>query len=242
MNIGLIIAGGVGARMKEKVPKQFLKVKGKSVVFYTLEAFEKNNNIDAIVVVCVDGWQEELIRGAKAHGIHKMLKLPSNGVVPGGDTGMHSLRNGMMYLKENFSEDSIVVIHDAVRPLISQDLISANVAGVIRYGNAITTIPSTEALLQVTEDDLETSSVVVDRRYIMRTQTPQSLRLSKFIWAHEEAQKRGIEDTVATCTLLIELGEKVHLILGETINFKLTTPEDIELMNAYLNMMDRKAN
>lgn len=236
MNIGLIIAGGVGSRMKAKVPKQFMRVNGKEVIFYTLEAFQKNRGIDAIVVVCLKGWRDVLRRGAKEYGITKMLDLPDNGIVLGGDSGMHSLRNGMLYLKEHFEPDSIVVIHDAVRPLISQDIINANIAGVIRHGTAITTVPATEALLQISHENPDNSSVVVDRSTIMRTQTPQSLRLEKFIWAHEEAVKRGIQDTVATCTLLIELGEEVHLILGEGTNFKITTQEDVDLMKAYLAM------
>lgn len=236
MNIGLIIAGGVGSRMKAKVPKQFMRVEGKEVIFYTLEAFQKNRDIDAIAVVCLNGWQDVLRRGAKEYGITKMLNLPDNGIITGGDSGMHSLRNGMLYLKENFSHDSIVVIHDAVRPLISQDIIAANIAGVIRHGTAITTVPATEALLEITPGNPDNSSKVVDRSLIMRTQTPQSLRLDKFIWAHEEAIKRDIKDTVATCTLLIELGESVHLILGEGTNFKITTQEDVDLMKAYLKM------
>lgn len=236
MNVGLIIAGGVGSRMKAKVPKQFMKVNGKEIIFYTLEAFQKNRDIDAIAVVCLNGWQDVLRRGAEEYGITKMLNLPDCGIIEGGDTGMHSLRNGMLYLKENFSKDSIIVIHDAVRPLISQDIISSNIAGVIRHGTAITTVPATEALLQVTPENPDNSSTVVDRSLIMRTQTPQSLRLDKFIWAHEEAVKRGIVDTVATCTLLVELGESVHLILGEGTNFKITTQEDIDLMKAYLKV------
>ena len=235
-NIGLIIAGGVGSRMKAKIPKQFMKVEGKEVIFYTLEAFQKNRDIDGIVVVCLQGWEDNLKRGAEEYGITKMLSLPDNGIVPGGDSGMHSLRNGMEYLRAHFAPDSIIVIHDAVRPLISQDIISNNVASVKRHGTAITTVPTTEALLQVTPDNPDNSSVVVDRNLIARTQTPQSLRLEKFIWAHEEAIARGIKDTVATCTLLVELGEEVHLILGEGTNFKITTQEDIDLMKAYLAM------
>lgn len=236
INIGLIIAGGVGARMNAKIPKQFMNVNGKEVIFYTLEAFQKNRDIDAIVVVCIKGWEDMLLRGAKEYGITKMLDQPDNGVVAGGDTGMHSLRNGMLYLKEHYHKDSIVVIHDAVRPLISQDIITANVASTKQYGTAVTTVPATEALLQIADDTPDASSVVVDRKYIMRTQTPQSLRLEKFIWAHEEAIRRDIKDTVATCTLLIELGESVHLILGEGTNFKITTQEDIDLMKAYLQL------
>lgn len=236
VNIGLVIAGGVGARMNAKVPKQFIKIEGKEVVFYTLEAFQKNRDIDAIVVVCLEGWEDILLRGAETYGITKMLNQPNQGVVMGGETGMKSLRNGMEYLKKHYAGDSIVVIHDAVRPLISQNIITANIASVKKYGTAITSVPATEALLKVRADALNDSDVVVDRSLIMRTQTPQSLRLSHFVWAHEQADKRGIRDTVATCTLLVELGETVHLILGEGTNFKLTTQEDIELMRAYLKL------
>lgn len=236
MNIGLIIAGGVGSRMKAKIPKQFMKVEGKEVIFYTLEAFQKNRDIDGIAVVCLHGWEDVLKRGCEEYGITKMLEMPNNGIIPGGDSGMHSLRNGMEYLRDNFEKDSIIVIHDAVRPLISQDIITANIVGVIRHGTAITTVPTTEALLQVTPENPDNSSIVVDRSMIARTQTPQSLRLEKFIWAHEEAIARDIKDTVATCTLLVELGESVHLILGEGTNFKITTQEDIDLMKAYLDM------
>lgn len=236
INIALIIAGGVGSRMQAKIPKQFMKVEGKEVIFYTLEAFQRSRNIDAIVVVCLDGWQDALKKGAREYGITKMLSLPDSGIVTGGDSGMHSLRNGMEYLRKHYDKDSIIVIHDAVRPLISEDIIAANVAGVKRHGTAITTVPATEALLQVTKDNPDNSSVVVDRSVIARTQTPQSLRLEKFIWAHEEAIKRGIQDTVATCTLLVELGEEVHLVLGDGINFKITTQEDIDLMKAFVKM------
>lgn len=236
MNIALVIAGGVGARMKTTIPKQFIKVNNKEIIFYTLEEFQNNRNIDAIVVVCLKGWEDFLFRGAKEYGITKMISQPDNGIVLGGNTGMASLRNGMFFLKENYDHESIVLIHDAVRPLLNQNIINSNIAAVETFGTAITCIPTTEALLKIVEDNPAESTDIVDRNFIARTQTPQSLRLSKFIWAHEEAQKRGIIDTVATCTLLIELGEKVHLISGDTINFKITTKEDIELMRAYLKI------
>jgi len=235
-NIALIIAGGVGARMKTSTPKQFIKVYNKEIIFYTLEAFQKNRNIDGIVVVCLKGWEDFLLRGAKEYGITKMISQPNNGIVPGGETGMLSLRNGMNFLKENYDKNSIIVIHDAVRPLIDQNIISSNIAAVETYGTAITCVPTTEALLQITEENPSDSNAVIDRNLVARTQTPQSLLLSKFIWAHEEAIKRGIKDTVATCTLLVELGESVHLISGNGINFKVTTQEDIDLMKAYLKV------
>ena len=111
MNIGLIIAGGVGQRMKMNVPKQFIKVLGKPIMIYTLEAFERNENIDEVVVVCLKGWEEKLQKWCEQYGIKKLKHI-----VPGGNTGMESLRNGMKALRDNYPEDSIIVIHDAVRP------------------------------------------------------------------------------------------------------------------------------
>lgn len=227
MNIGLIIAGGTGQRMKMNVPKQFIKVLGKPIMIYTLEAFQNNNNIDEIVVVCLESWIEKLRAWAEEYNITKLKTI-----VPGGNTGMESLRNGMKALRDNYSEDDIAVIHDAVRPLISDAIIDTNIEGVKEFGTAITCVPTTEALLK--SDDMINSSEIVDRNLIARTQTPQSLRIGKFAWAHEEAIKRGIQDTVATCTLLVELGESVHIVWGEETNFKVTTAEHIALLEAYI--------
>lgn len=228
MNIALIIAGGVGARMNMTTPKQFIAVKGKPILVYTLEAFQRNEAIDVIAVVCLKGWENMVWKYADRYNISKL-----KWITLGGKTGMLSLRNGMELLRDNCDKDDIVVIHDAVRPFVNDDIINANIAGVIQYGNAITCIPCTEALLQ--SDDGNISEKVVDREKIFRTQTPQSLYLSKLIWCHEEAVRRGIKDTVATCTLLVELGEPVHFVFGDNTNFKITSKEDISIMKAYLN-------
>ena len=231
MNIALIIAGGVGQRMNMPTPKQFIRVNDKPVIIYTLEAFEQNKNIDEIAVVCLESWVSDLKTWAKEYGITKLTTITN-----GGNTGMESLRNGMYALKEKYSTEDIIVIHDAVRPLISQKIIDDNIAGVKNYGTAITCIPSNSALLY--SEDKKTSCEVVDRELIANTQTPQSLYLKRFIEIHNEALKRGIEDTVATCTLLIELGYEVHLVEGDEMNFKITTAEHIDLLKAYLNMIE----
>lgn len=230
MNVGLIIAGGVGARAKTTIPKQFVVVRNKPVIVYTMEAFQRNSVIDAIAVVCLHGWEEILWKYAETYGINKL-----KWVTVGGETGMQSLHNGMELLRQHCDPQDIIVIHDAVRPLLGDDIINANIAGVKKHGNAITCIPCTEALLQ--SEDGELSERVVDRSKVYRTQTPQSLYLSKFIWCHEQAAIRGITNTVATCTLLVELGEPVYFVDGNVINFKITTNEDFSLMEAYLDCM-----
>ncbi len=237
MNIGLLIAGGVGERMKMNVPKQFLEVEGKPVIMYTLESFQRCKAIDAIAVVCLKGWEDDLRKWADEFGITKLKYITE-----GGSTGMESLRNGMNMLRENCNDDDIIIIHDAVRPLVSCDIINKNIEAVEKHGTAITSLPATEAILfsspeEHTDDGAE-SGKVIDRDNIIKTQTPQSLRLSKFVWAHEEAIKRGITNTVATCTLLIELGEKVHVVWGDEMNFKITTSEHISLLKAYLKLRE----
>lgn len=217
--------------MQMSSPKQFLSVNGKPVIAYTLEAFQRNDSIDAIAVVCLEGWEDMLWSYARKYNITKL-----RWVTLGGDSGFLSLRNGMLLLRENCGPDDIILIHDAVRPLVSDDIINSNIAGVKQYGTAVTVVPATEALLY--SEDGERSDRTVDRNLVWRTQTPQSLRLSHFIRAHEEAVARGLTDTVATCTLLIELGEEVHFVLGEGTNFKITCKEDLRLLKAYVDAMN----
>lgn len=233
MNVGLIIAGGVGARMHMTTPKQFLVVRDKPILVYTLEAFQNNESIDAIGVVVLKGWEDMVWKYAQKYHITKLKWMTL-----GGSTGMESLRNGMKMLREHCSPDDIIVIHDAVRPLISDNIINANIAGVIQNGNAITCVPCTEALLR--SEDQESSTEEVNRDMIQRTQTPQSLYLRQFIAIHEEAVEKGITNMVATCSLLVALGETLHIVPGEGTNFKITTQEDIELMEAYLTMRERR--
>jgi 2-C-methyl-D-erythritol 4-phosphate cytidylyltransferase len=119
-NVALIIAGGVGARMHQDIPKQFLNVQDKPIIIYTLEVFQKHPNIDAIEVVCLDGWVDILHAYAKQFGITKLEK-----VVLGGETGLQSIRNGLFDLSERYtSDDDIIIIHDAIRPMIDMDIIS----------------------------------------------------------------------------------------------------------------------
>lgn len=232
-NIALVMAGGVGARMKSPVSKQFHMVKGKPVIVYTLEAFQQSVAIDEIVVVLLSGWTDILEKYIREYQLTKVTKI-----VLGGDTGFQSIRNGVNFLKANYEPEDIILIHDAVRPLLSEAVINNNIAGVEKYGNAITVVPTTEALLY-SEDGIM-SERIVDRSQILRTQTPQSLRLGDLAKLHEDAVAAGVLDTVATCTLLVELGRKVYAVEGDNSNFKLTMPEDVALFEAYLDAKDKK--
>lgn len=227
-NIALIIAGGVGARMHQDIPKQFINVHDKPVIVYTMEAFQKHPNIDAIEVVCLEGWHDILRAYAKQFGITKL-----DNIVNGGDTGLQSIRNGLYDIATRYhEEDDIVLIHDAIRPMVSQEIISDNIRVCREYGNAITVIPCTAVMLKTM--DGTTSDDQIPRDNLKITQTPQTFFLNEIISVHKEAIDKGIDDSIASCSLYVELGRKLYLSVGSEKNIKLTTSEDMEIFSALL--------
>lgn len=227
MNIALIIAGGSGQRMGQDIPKQFLTVNEKPVIVYTLEAFQKHAEVDVIAVVCIKGWEHVLWAYAKQFNITK-LKY----VINGGDCGQSSIRNGVYELKNYYSDSDIVLIHDAIRPMVSQEIISDCIVKAMQYGSAITAIPCAEAMLET--DDKVCAEKSYPRDNLKRTQTPQAFPLGRICDIHKRALEVGITDSVASCTLMIEMGEKVYFSTGSEKNIKLTTVEDIDIFKALL--------
>jgi 2-C-methyl-D-erythritol 4-phosphate cytidylyltransferase len=225
--VALLIAGGSGHRMGQDIPKQFLTVNEKPVIVYTLEAFQKHPEIDSIGVVCLDGWENVLRAYARQFNISKL-----DYIFPGGDCGQASIRNGLFGLEKVFQSDDIVLIHDAIRPMVSADIISDCIVKTKKYGNAITVIPCAEAMLE-TEDGKE-SVGLYPRDQLKRTQTPQGFRLGEICQLHRDALKKGIQNSVASCTLMIEMGKKVYFSAGSEKNIKLTTVEDIDIFKALL--------
>lgn len=227
MNIGLLIAGGSGSRMHQDIPKQFLTVNEKPVIVYTMEAFQNHAEIDAIAVVCIEGWENVLSAYAKQFGITKLQYI-----IPGGDCGQASIRNGVYELEKHFTSDDIVLVHDAIRPMISQEIISDCIVKATQYGCAITVIPCAEAMMQTEDGVSSVGSYQRDR--LKRTQTPQGFRLGKICDLHRKALDAGITNSVASCTLMIEMGEQVHFSVGSEKNIKLTTVEDLDIFKALL--------
>ena len=226
-NIGLIIAGGSGNRMHQDIPKQFITVNERPVIVYTLEAFERHPEIDSIAVVCIEGWEQVLRAYAKQFNITKLQH-----VVPGGKNGQDSIRNGVFELEQHFDKDDIVLIHDAIRPMVSAEIISDNIRVAREFGSAITVIPCAEAMMQTEDGTVSTGSYPRDR--LRRTQTPQAFRLGEFCDLHRRALEAGITNSVASCTLKIEMGEQVYFSAGSEKNIKLTTVEDIDIFKALL--------
>lgn len=231
MNIALIIAGGNGKRMEQEIPKQFINVNDKPVILYTMEAFQKHPDINEIIVVCIEGWCEILKAYSKQFHIDKL-----KWIVPGGKNGQESIYNGIIEAKKHYQDSDLIFVHDAIRPLVSQEIISDCIIQCKKSGSAIATVPCNTAVLKYKKEQKGYSEEVIDRRCLAMTQTPQGFTLGKLFWAHEEAKKRGIKETVASCTLMVELGEKIFFSLGSETNIKLTTPDDMKIFKALLSM------
>ena len=227
MNIALIIAGGAGERMKQNIPKQFLNVFGKPVIVYTMESFQRCEDIDAIVVVSLSGWETKIWEYAEEYEITKLKS-----VVTGGACGQESIYNGIVEIRKKYNDDDIVLIHDAIRPMISIEIIEECINVVKKNGNAITVIPCQEAMLETQNQKSSFSSY--PRNQLMRTQTPQGFYLKDMIALHNEAREKKITDSIATCTLAVELGRTLFFSKGSEKNLKITTMDDLDIFKALL--------
>lgn len=227
MNIALIIAGGIGQRMQQEIPKQFMNVYDKPVIIYTMEAFEKHPEIDKIGVVCLNGWHDILKAYAKQYKITKL-----DFVVSGGENGQDSIRAGVYEAEARYAPEDVILVHDSIRPLVSQEIISDCVVQCKKYGSAVSAVPCTTAVLK--REAGERSTINVPRETLAITQTPQAFPLGKLADTHRLALERGITNATASCTLMVELGETVHFSIGSEMNLKLTTTSDFNMFKALL--------
>lgn len=230
MNVAIIIAGGSGHRMGMDIPKQFIHVYDKPILIYTLEGFDNNPQIDAIEVVCIDGWQNMVWAYAKQFKITKL-----KWIVTGGETGQESIRNGVYNLEGKCEKDDIIVIHDGVRPLVEQAVLSDVINKCEQYGNAVTSMPYNEQIF-IIDDDVSTTKYI-PRETLRRVSTPQAYKFGKLDAAYHEAfeKKIGIYGSSYTNTMMVDLGERLYFATGSDMNIKLTTPENLEIFKAYLD-------
>lgn len=232
MNIALIIAGGVGARMQQAIPKQFMTVYDKPIIAYTMEKFERHPAIDVIAVVCLSGWENILESYAKQYKITKLKHI-----IPAGSVGQESIKNGVTELSKHYSGNDIVLIHDAIRPNLSEDIISNCISTIEKHGFTVVVVPCNEAMMETY--DFVSSEKAFPRDNLKRTQTPQGARLSDLVSLHKKAAELGISNSVATCTLVTETGGKIFFSAGSGKNIKITTPEDIDIFKALLKQVEQ---
>lgn len=236
MNVAIVIAGGVGSRMGQEIPKQFINVKDKPVIIYTLEAFQAHPQVDAIEVVCLDGWDGVLRAYARQFGITKL-----KWIVKGGSTGQESIRNGVYGLEGVLPDDDIAIIHDGVRPMIDSDIITDVIRVCSQYGNAVTSMPYNEQIFVVNPDDETTTTKFIPRETLRRVSTPQAYRYGKLLASYKRAfaENIGIAGSHYTNTMMVELGETLHFAAGSDRNIKLTTPENLDSFKAYLALSEK---
>lgn len=227
MNIALLTAAGLGSRMHLDIPKQFLNIEGKPVILYTMEAFQHHPQVDAMIVVTLENWKENIDAYARDYGIDKL-----KWIAVGGKTGQESIKNGIEELSKHCAMDDVVMVHDGNRPFVSEEMISDSLATYKQYGSAVAAMPCIEAIFR--SENGRTSSDCIPREQLFRTQTPHTYTLGKLLWAHERAKELKIENTTATCVLMKMLGETIYFSKGSEKNLKLTTHEELDIFKAMI--------
>lgn len=209
------------------VPKQFIEVNGKSIIIHTLELFDGMDEIDGIQVVCLADWIDELRSQIARFGISKVM-----GIVPGGETGQLSIYNGLLAMRDaGIDPDSMVMIHDGVRPLVSRDSIRRNLETAMRFGNAITVSPCTETVIH-TEDG---GTKILDRNLCQMARAPQTFRFGEILSHYDRCASEGEYSCIDSATMVTNHGCKIHTVEGNPENIKITTPMDVCLFRALVN-------
>lgn len=235
MNVALIFAGGRGVRMQAgSVPKQFLEIYGRPVIVHTLEAFQEHPDIDAILVVILDEFKDELMRLIDRYELDKV-----KWIVPGGATGQESRHLGLRALAEHCPPETTVLIHDGVRPLVDEELISANLRSVAEYGSGVTCTKTNETVVRVDGDTIED---VIPREPLWTAQAPQSFPLGAALEVYERAAREGMTDSIDTCFLFRHYGIPVRMVPGPHTNIKVTTSSDFYVARTFFTLIeDEKA-
>lgn len=231
MVIALLTAGGTGNRMGQDIPKQFMTIDNKPVIIYTMEAFQRHPEIDGICVICLKGWEVVLQSYANQYNISKL-----RWIFEGGNSNQESIHNGLVGLKRaGCSDDDVILVQDGVRPLVSERIISENISTCKKFGYAVTGLTCKEAIMEQVGETVR--EIDIPRERLVRTQTPHTYRLGTLIEGHQIAKEKGVENTVASCTLFSAIGvSDQHLVRGSEQNgLKLTSPEDVELFKALLH-------
>lgn len=235
MNIAIIFAGGSGVRMGAGVPKQFLEINGKPILIHTLQLFQYHEHIDKIYVSTLKDYIPYVSELVSEYRISKVAQ-----VIPGGETAQDSIYNALKTAQEQNPEDSIVLLHDGVRPFVAYDVITANIEGVKKHGNAITSTACFETIMVSRDGDVVDS--VPYRKETFSGQAPQSFYLKDIIAAHDVVRNSptGYENMVDACTIIRSQGIEAHMVPGNRGNIKVTTPEDVYMFRALLQYKENE--
>ena len=231
----VILAGGIGSRLKSVMPKQFVKINDSPIIVHTIRNFELNDNIDNIVIVCLNEWIDYTQNIVETYQFKKV-----SAIVPGGATGHQSTKNGVYFLKNILSDDDYVIIHDAARPIVSQAAINDLINIAKEKGNACSAISCYETVLLT--ENRTSGKEQIDRNSIKRVQTPQCYKYGLIRSLYEQADKDGKDDFVYANTMALHYGVEIFFSQGSNSNIKITTKEDIVLFKALLYYLDSLEN
>lgn len=222
MNIAIILSGGVGTRMGANIPKQYIMVDDKPVIIYSLEKFVYSGSIDAYIIALDTQWKDFVDGYVRKMNISQPVMYSSPG-----ETREHTIYNALKCAKQNgFSDDDIVIIHDAVRPMVSKQVIDDCLEGCSEYDAAIATIDVKDTIYQSLADNCITN--VPNRSSLHAGQTPEAFKLGKYLKIHDERTYEEISAVTGGAQFAAQCGLKVYLSKGAEINFKLTSPEDLQ--------------
>jgi 2-C-methyl-D-erythritol 4-phosphate cytidylyltransferase len=229
--VAIILAAGTGNEMESDIPVQFINVCDKPILMYTLDTFEKHPQVDAIAVVSIAGWGDVVKAYAKQYNISKL-----KWVVTGGETAQESIRNGLFHLKPELNASDIVIIHDGIRPLVDQFVLTDVIKVAAENGNAITSLPYNEQIFVIDENDKTVTKQYIPRETIRRVSTPQAYRADIIMQVYEKAFRDniGIGETSYADTLMADMGVRLFFSAGSDRNIKISTYDDLSLFKAYL--------
>ena len=227
MNIAMIFAGGTGQRMQTKTrPKQFLELHNKPIIIYTLEKFEQNEDIDSIIVVCHPEWIEYCKKLVDRFCIEKVTDI-----ICGGETGQESRYLGLKKASELYDRESVVLIHDGVRPLIDSETISSAIQCTKENGSAITVSKAVET---ITLGENNVIREIIDRNNCLIAKAPQCFYLGEIYDAYDRAITEGL-DFIDSASVMKYYGYTLHTVMGREDNIKITTPSDFYVFRAFLD-------
>ncbi len=217
--------------MGQDIPKQFINVYDKPILMYTLEGFQRHPMVDAIEVVCIEGWENMVQAYANQFNITKL-----KWIVKGGGSAQESIRNGVLNLEGKVAADDTIIVHDGIRPMIDDTVLTDVIEKAQQFGNAVTSLPYNEQIFVVSKDDSETTTQFIPRETLRRVSTPQAYRFDLLSEKYHEAFEKGIGiyGSHYTNTMMVELGVRLHFAKGSDKNIKLTTKDDLELFKGYL--------
>lgn len=235
MVVGCIIAGGKGERLGAGIPKQFLEVLGKPIIVYTMECFDACEGIEAFDVVCLAGYEDMIYEYKEQYHIQKLRK-----VITGGDTFGESVRNGVYALEDHCKSDDVFLLHMSISPLVSDEILCDAIDVCKKYGNAFSAVPSYMCMCEATGEGF--SEKFLNRELIYGLMTPQAVRYGKILELYRNAEAKGYDLNARThlSTLLLDMGERIYFSKSSSVNIKITTMDDVDLLNALLSIKTRR--